>query len=200
VRQFVQFCLGRLARLTGGTVLACAHPSRAGQSSGTGESGSVQWDAAVRSRLYLYPPHKEANDDAPPVDPDARLLTRVKANYAPRDETIELLWREGAFVVDDGILIDERPNAETLFLQLLDKRNQQGRPLSFKKNAGNYAPKEFAGMRSANWGYRVPDFREAMEQLFERGAICNEQYGKPSDNTTKLVRGEADAPPAEAEF
>jgi RecA-family ATPase len=75
VRQFVQACLGRLARQTGAAVLALAHPSRAGQNTGTGEGGSTGWNAAFRSRLYLETPKAENSALA---DPDARVLSRKK--------------------------------------------------------------------------------------------------------------------------
>ena len=41
VRQYVQSALGYIAREIEGTVIACAHPSRLGMSSGTGDSGST---------------------------------------------------------------------------------------------------------------------------------------------------------------
>jgi hypothetical protein len=56
----------------------------------------VQWDAAFRSRQYLSTPKKDGDDE--PADPDARVLTRVKANYAARDEALELQWHNGVLV------------------------------------------------------------------------------------------------------
>ena len=191
VRQFVQFALGRLARAVGG-VLVCAHPSRVGQNNGTGESGSVQWDAAFRSRLYLSDSKKD-NDDI--VDADARVLTRKKANYAARDETIELLWRDGAFHAStEAGGEDDRPDAETVFLALLDKMTAEGQTLSHKSpQAGNYAPKVFT-LRPERRGYRRSDFERALQNLFSMGEIAVEEYGPPSDRRGKIVRAE-NAPP-----
>jgi RecA-family ATPase len=56
VRQFVQGCLGRIARDLDGCVVAIAHPSRAGLATGTGDSGSTGWNNSFRSRLVLEDP------------------------------------------------------------------------------------------------------------------------------------------------
>ena len=72
-------------------VLLLAHPSMSGMTTGTGTAGSVTWNAAVRSRLYLTKP-----DDG---DADERILTRKKANYAASgDETAMRL------IFEDGVL------------------------------------------------------------------------------------------------
>ena len=190
VRQFVQMALGRIAREIKGSVVACAHPSRDGQRSGSGESGSVQWDAAFRSRLYLSAP---ANDDPDAVgpEPNARILTRKKANYAPRDETIDLQWRDGAFIEEHqstGTLGSiERRTAERVFLDLLDTTEKQGRYLSASKHAGNYAPKIFGA--SPNRGhYTKRDFASAMERLFAADEMRMELYGRTADERRRIVR------------
>jgi RecA-family ATPase len=186
VRQFVQFGLGRLARTVGG-VLVCAHPSRAGQNSGSGESGSVQWDAAFRSRLYLADPPKSDDDEI--VDPNARLLARKKANYAARDEAIELFWRDGAFHTYGSARDDDRPDAESVFLALLDKMAAEGQMLSPNARAGNYAPKMFMA-RPERHGYRLPDFVRAMQSLMSKRDIRVEEQGRPSHRVSRIVRGE----------
>jgi RecA-family ATPase len=192
VRQFVQFGLGRLARTIGGAVVACAHPSRTGQFTGTGESGSVQWDATVRSRLYLSPPPKDKakdKEDDEPVDPDARVLTRKKANYAARDDAINLRWHDGVFTAETGVGDDlDRPDAQTVFLALLDKMTAEGQTLSHNTRAGNYAPKAFLS-RQDRWGYRLPDFERSMQLLFQRGEIRIQPYGKPSKQMQRIERG-----------
>ena len=186
VRQYVQFGLARLARAIGGAVLACAHPSRAGINAGSGESGSVQWDAAFRSRLYLSPPTRGEDDRS--VDPDARVLTRKKANYAAREETIDLRWHDGVFgtgaVGGDG---SEKPSVENVFLALLDKMTAEGQALSHNARAGNYAPRLMRN-RPERAGYQVNDFERAMQALFAMGDIRIEEYGKPSDRREEIIR------------
>ena len=189
VRQYVQFCLARMARDIGGAVLACAHPSRAGINSGSGESGSVQWDAAFRSRLYLSAP-KKGEDDDEPADPDERVLTRVKANYAARDEAIELRWHDGVLSAERGNGADiDRPDAEMVFLTLLDRMTAEGQTLSHNSRAGNYAPKVFLN-RPDRHRYRQKDFERAMQSLLEVREIRIEEYGRPSHRGQRIVRSE----------
>ncbi len=71
-RTFAQQALGRLARETQAAVIALAHPSRAGMSSGTGDSGSTGWEGAFRSHLYIATP---TDDDGGAADMDLRVLT-----------------------------------------------------------------------------------------------------------------------------
>jgi RecA-family ATPase len=188
VRQYVMFGLTRLAMDIGGGVVACAHPSRSGISSGTGESGSVQWDATFRSRLYLSAPEKEKDDDGP-EDPDARVLTRKKANYATRDEAIDLRWHDGVLRVDGSTAEGECPDAETVFLSLLDKTTAERQPVSHNSRAGNCAPKVFA-LRPERRGYRRADFERAMQRLFSMNSIGIAEYQRSGHSHEKIVRNE----------
>ncbi|WP_322994240.1 bifunctional DNA primase/polymerase [Castellaniella sp.] len=66
VRQFVDVACGGIASAIHGAVLLCAHPSKSGMSTGSGDAGSVQWNAAVRSRLYLRRPQVDGVEDRSP--------------------------------------------------------------------------------------------------------------------------------------
>ena len=96
VRQFVQVILGGIARRHGCAVLILGHPSVAGMATGTGQSGSTAWNNTMRSRLYLTRP------DGEDVDPNDRVLSRKKANYAARDAEVKLTWRRGVIDVTTG--------------------------------------------------------------------------------------------------
>ena len=98
VRQFVA-ALTRVAIEIDGAVILCAHPSIDGMNRGHGFAGSTAWNNSVRSRLYLTRP---AEDDAGAVDPEERLLTRMKANYAGAGEAVRLRWT-------DGVLVSQEP-------------------------------------------------------------------------------------------
>jgi hypothetical protein len=91
VRQFVQNSFGRLARKHRCAVVICGHPSVSGMSSGNGTGGSTAWNNTVRSRMYLT---RQEGDDA---HPDARVLSRKKANHAPRDADLSVIWEQGTF-------------------------------------------------------------------------------------------------------
>jgi len=173
-RTFVRQCTDRIAEETGGAVMLIYHPSRAGIRDGTGESGSVQWDAAFRSRLLL---ERQKSDAAQPAaDPYARVLTRKKSNFALRDETIEMRWEEGIFLRTDtlsqtGVIATARGiTAKRVFLELLDDFTKAGRRVSDAKN-GKYAPREF--VRHPNrQGVKLNEFVTAMNDLFAERKIA----------------------------
>jgi RecA-family ATPase len=175
-RAFAQQAMGWLAREIEGAVMALAHPSRAGMNSGSGESGSTAWIGTFRSQLYLSTPRL---DDGEPPDPDARVLTRKKANAARRDETIELRWRDGVFVpknISTGIIGSiERRTCERVFLDLLDRSIAEGQHLSHNSRAGNYAPRVFA-LRPDRERFAKADFERAMQSLFAGRQVTIGKY------------------------
>ena len=168
VRQFVDIACGGIASAIGGSVILCAHPSKSGMSTGTGDSGSVQWNAAFRSRLFLHHPKIDGADDR-----TALTLSRMKGNYANvfSDVDIPLRWSaDGVLALNAPGGEEARPAVSTVFLQCLDERVSMRRFVSEKARARNYAPKVFAGMPGA-CGYRIADFERAMESLFTSGGI-----------------------------
>lgn len=190
VRRFVQFLIAMALDIDGAVILT-AHPSLSGLTSGSGLSGSTAWNNAVRSRLYLSRP--DAGDGAEPVD-DERILARLKANYARATDRISIHWQDGAFVAngDQGGFIGgldraaQQRSCQEAFLALLARFTRDGRPVSDKNRAGNYAPKMFA-KRSDREGFTKRDFETAMERLFEAGRIAIETYGRKSDERQQIV-------------
>jgi RecA-family ATPase len=177
--------LGGLARALDGIVITNGHPSRSGQSTGSGEFGSIQWDAAFRSRLYLQTP--KGNGETP--DFFVRTLTRKKANHALREDTIPLQWKDGVFVNTDhtGIIgAIERRTCKRIFLDLLDKTSTENQPVSSSSRAGNYAPKLFASRPEAQ-GYSKADFEKAMQACFSNRNITNIDYGRKGDERTRIA-------------
>lgn len=191
VRKFVQL-LRALAADIDGAVLFSAHPSLSGMSNGTGQSGSTGWNNSVRSRLYLTRPK---TDDGMDADKTERLLSRMKANYGKDtdDSVIKLRMEEGVFVTPQSmsptIAGIEARRAENIFLDLLSRRDREGRPVSHKPRAGNYAPKEFSKSPFRE-GCDRRDFERAMEQLFASGKIKVETYGRVGDTREMIVLGE----------
>lgn len=186
-RQFVNL-LRQMAIEVDGVVILTAHPSLTGLSSGSGMSGSTAWNNAVRSRLYLTRPK-----DGDPSD--ARVLKIMKSNYSRVGDEIRLRWGDGVLAredLDDGVLgnIKDR-NVERLFLELLDKRNKENRPVSHRPRADNYAPRVFAKHPNRE-GHAKKAFERAMEQLFAQDRIVVESYGdRPSRQFQKIVRQDA---------
>jgi RecA-family ATPase len=173
VRQYIQACLGRLARAIDGTVVFTAHPSRTGMVDGTG--GNTAWSNTVRSRWWLRRPDAQA-DEAP--DGDLRIFSRAKANYARIGDEIRLRWRDGVFVPDrtidtltPGLMGElERDRCQIVFLDLLRKVIAEGRYASPSRQSEWFAPALFA-KRSERQGFTKKDFSFAMERLFEAGRI-----------------------------
>lgn len=192
VRQFIA-ALNKLALEIDGAVLLCAHPSAAGMTSGRGDGGSTAWNNSVRSRLYFSRPKQEDNS----LDvTDQRILSRKKSNYARLDdEGIKLIWHKGIFqphvTGTFGMMhhIEQKnveKHAEDAFLKALESIESQGRQVSSSNRSSNYAPKIMA--RSSHCkGVSKKDLLNAMERLFDKGAIKEETYGRPSAPSRKIV-------------
>jgi RecA-family ATPase len=179
-RLFAQSVLGHIARETGAASLTLAHPSLAGSANGTTGSGSTAWVGTFRSQLYFETPQSEEGEQP---DPDIRTLRRAKANYASRNEEIEVKWRDGVFIplrASSGLIASiERRTAKRVFLELLDAVTAENRHVSESSHARNFAPKLFA-QRPDREGFRKADFKVAMEALFAEKEIALERYRGPN--------------------
>ena len=88
-----------LAMVAHGSVTVLSHPSLAGQSSGSGISGSTAWHGAFRFRQFLTTPKDDEEDrDNPEPDPDLREIVFKKNQYGPSGDTITLHYRNGLFL------------------------------------------------------------------------------------------------------
>jgi len=189
VRQFVTLLHGVAISANGGLLLT-SHPSLTGISTGTGLSGTTGWNASVRSRLYFK---RALTDKDEEPDPDLRVLEVMKANYGPVGESITLRWNDGLFLPVGGASNLEKVAAEQgteeLFLELLDRYQEEGRNVSHKKNANDYAPKTFAADPKAKASHiRKDAFLAAMNRLFAARKIRSENYGPPSRGWSRLTR------------
>lgn len=165
--------LNRLARDTGCTILLVAHPNKSGDS----YSGSTAWLNAVRSHVTI---DYQRDTDGAVVDRDARVLSVGKANYAPGGGALAFRWQDWAFIHDEDVPADHRAQIaanivasgdNALFLECLDERNAQRRPVS-EKVGPNYAPTQFVAMPDVKRkGITKQRMVEAMERLFGLGLI-----------------------------
>ena len=163
--------LNRIAMKAGGAVLFIGHPNKSGQD----YSGSTAWENQVRSRLFMTRP---VDDDGNVLDPDARVLSRGKANYARNGETLSFRWHDWAFVQEGDLPPDQyaeiAANAQAsgdnlAFLKCLAQRNKEQRQVS-EKSGANYAPKIFSTMPEAK-GIGKQRLTDAMDRLFRLGGI-----------------------------
>lgn len=178
--EVTRFCnlLNRLAGETGAAIMLIGHPNKSGDS----YSGSTAWLNAVRSQVFL---DRERDAEGAVLDPDARVLSVGKANYARNGEVLRFRWHNLAYVLEDDLPPDTAAEiAETIrasgdneiFLRCLRTRNGQERPVSESPSSRTYAPRVFEKMAEAK-GLRMPRLEAAMERLFtigriERGVVC----------------------------
>ncbi len=178
--------LRRLAIEIDGVVLLLAHPSAQGISTGSGLSGSTHWNNAVRSRLYFT---RETGEDA---DPDVRVLSRLKANYAGAGDSLRVRWAQGAFAALDAPGSLDRQiassKADRLFLALLGSTYAAGTWVCPNPTARNYAPTVFAKHPERD-GLGKPAFEGAMHRLIKVGTVVVETYGRPSEPRHRLALG-----------
>jgi RecA-family ATPase len=178
-----------LAMVAGGSVTVLSHPSLQGIASGSGISGSTAWHGAFRFRQYLASVKPESGEEP---DDDLRELQFKKNQYGPKRETVVLRYQRGLFlpVPAKGSLeqVAQDQRREELFLTLLDQFDIQGRPVSDKPTANNYAPAMFANDPRAK-GVPKARFAEAMNRLFAANKIHIASYGRPSRPYFKIARG-----------
>jgi hypothetical protein len=127
VRQFIANACGRIAREIEGAVFLCAHPSLSGMASGSGSSGSTAWNNTVRSRLYLAQPKAEDGEE---VDPDIRVLTRKKSNYARAGETLTVRWTDGVLVRVEAASQQDEEDVRRRVLEEIRRAWDEGQPYS----------------------------------------------------------------------
>ncbi|MDB5430447.1 MAG: RecA-family ATPase-like protein [Caulobacter sp.] len=123
VRQFITVLNG-LAQKTGAAVLLLAHPSVSGMLSGRGHSGSTAWPNGSRSHLYLQMAGEGEDmtlERRVEVDPDERLLTRRKSNYAAVGETLKLRWKGWAFEREAPAARPQLTRPEAMCLKALEE-------------------------------------------------------------------------------
>jgi RecA-family ATPase len=188
-RQFIVM-LQKLVKDYEMTVILLSHPSLSGLNSGSGTSGNTAWNNSVRSRLYLT---RRIEKDGTETDPDLRFLTIKKANRSRVGAKLILRWVAGRFVregiEDDTPAVDRRHEADAAFLAILDRMTSEGRPVSHKETANNFAPTAFEKNPLAK-SITASAFEAAMERLFASGAITVADYGPPSKRYKQIVRGE----------
>ncbi len=192
VTQFVNR-LGQIAIEFDAAVLLLGHPGKSSVGLTAEFSGSTAWDAAARLRWLLSRPEQEK--DGPEIDPDLRVLTKKKSNYSSIGDEIMLRWDNGAFQAlntagpDMVDRIDQNTKAsacQDAFLLALAKLETEGRKVTSKSRAGNYAPNEMIRMPMMQ-AWRKRQIEAAMQDLFDGGHIVELPYGSPSRGWTYLA-------------
>jgi hypothetical protein len=100
-------------------------------------------------------------------------------------------YQRGLFLPVPGVGLERIAQDQAddeLFLTLLDQFDKQGRPVSDKTSANNYAPTLFANDPRAK-GASKARFAAAMNRLFAANKIHIATYGRPSRPYFKIARG-----------
>src|SRR5262249_26693617 len=143
-RQFVSL-LRKLAIAGNCSVVVLSHPSLTGINTGSGTSGSTGWHNFVRARMYLRSAQPVDGEQA---DNGLREIEFKKNNYGPKGENIVLRYKNSLFLPEPGMSSLDKMASEAktdqTFLDLLQKFDKQGRTVSDRMQANNYAPKAFA--------------------------------------------------------
>ena len=185
VRQFITMLRG-LAIETGAHILLTLHPSLTGLASGSGISGTTAWFNSVRAQLFLK---SATTPDGDEPDPDVRVLEAKKNQYGPLASEITVRWKDGVFIIEQGVGGHDRMAAEQraddVFLKLLARFNRQGQDVSSNKGP-TYAPAAFADHPEAK-GIGRKALGTAMQRLLDARSIVIEQHGPPSRRRSRLV-------------
>lgn len=178
-RRFIG-ALNGLAREIGGAVLALAHPSLTGLTSGSGASGSTAWNNAVRSRLYF---ERSLADD------NVRILSVKKSNYAAsgKETGLELRYERGAFVrvEQQGGGLVSRLTLDAKLLEAFRKMAGEGARIPADKSPSTSLPnraKKLPEFKLYSWA----DLVAAQDRLKAAGKIQTYTSGPPSNRKTYL--------------
>ena len=191
VRQFLSTTLGRLARDTGAAIVLISHPSASGRDSGRGDGGSTAWNNSVRSRLYLKRPDGGSNGEN--YDPNARVLSREKANYASAGTIVECRYEDGVFASDEGEVetwLQEKirkDQAEKAFLAGMRELSDTGVQVNTYSNQSNFAPKALRDCTSECDEFDVSELKLAMNRLIKDGKLKIVETGPPSRKRSQLI-------------
>jgi len=190
-KQFMHLLTG-ISINHGCPILMLAHPSVSGMNNGAGDGGTKAWSNSARSRLYLSRVVTKDNDNTSTEDdPNARVLTTMKANYGPTGGEIKMRWEEGVFIHDAAIRsellegLGAEGKAERVFLHLLWWHEKHKLNVSPNKSV-TYAPSVF-GRHPQSEGVSNKRFERAMFSLLDDKKIEVVEHGSPSKRTSKLV-------------
>ena len=170
VTRFINL-LNRLAGNTGAAILLLAHPNKSGDS----YSGSTAWLNAVRSQVTL---DFLRDADGAFIDPDARVLSTGKANYAQLGEAVKFRWHEWAFVREEDLPAHTRAELrqvikaneeDAAFLKCLKAATAKKRAVSHNPSPSYFA-NVFAGMREGK-KFKKDAYQRAFERLLATGQI-----------------------------
>ena len=166
--------------LPGKAIILLAHPSR---TVGSEFSGSSAWENTARTRLYLGAALPGAKVDPEIMQDDTvRYLSRLKANYSPKDWR-RMTYADGALTPDEpaesggiiGTLNKER--VRRIIRSGLSKLSAMGLYPSGGQKSPNFLPKLLAEYK-LDEGVISRDLASSMRDLMTEGVLRMETVGK----------------------
>jgi RecA-family ATPase len=203
VRKFVSL-LRELAIRHDCAIMLLSHPSVAGMASGSGMSGSTQWNNAVRSRMY-FKTIRNAKEDDPFDDADIkesgsnyRELQYLKNNRAKQGDKIKLVYTDGLFLPEKQAAPADKAaseaKADEVFITLLRRFANDGSDRNVGVKSGTtYAPALFAKEREAKQARVTKTMLvQAMDRLIFAKKIESKIFGPDSKRRSRLVEVTSD--------
>jgi RecA-family ATPase len=184
VRQFISSGLTQIACEIDGALLLLAHPSQSGRDSGRGDGASTAWSNSVRARGYFR------KVDGAEADPNLRVLSRAKANYAQSGAEITVAYEDGAFVRRDrggaqhGFY--RAAEAEQAFMAGMSELKGMGLRVNVHKGQANFAPKQMVSVSKTASGFSENELTSAMHRLLKNARIRSVEDGPQSRRRTHL--------------
>ena len=169
VNHFVKTVLGRLVRQFNLSILLLAHPRKDDEN--RGYSGSTAWENAVRARLHLSR-HES--------DKQMRVLSRMKANYADTDASIDLVWEKGVLkpikIGTGQVDKIKLRNAIKAVVSAVRKAWDEGRPVGDKRNSPRKFQNTIAPALEDEFGKEY--VFEALQQAKQQGYLVDQRTNK----------------------
>ncbi|MEW9305475.1 AAA family ATPase [Labrys neptuniae] len=188
VRAFIS-ALTRIAIEIGGAVVLLAHPSQTGKNSGSGDGGSTAWNNSVRSRIYLERPKIQDGETA---DPDRRILSRQKANYATAGVELQLRYQDGVFVNETPTQVAgsgrmRQAEAEDAFIAGLRELGEKNIRCNVHRGQANFAPKALREKTKACASFSDDELGAALNRLLKASRVKSVEEGSPSRRRSYLA-------------
>ncbi len=184
-RQFANL-LHKLTRRHACALLLLAHPSLTGINTGTGISGSTDWNNAFRNRCYFRTTKTEQGTE---INKNLRTFEGKKNNRGELGGPIEVEFRNGLFVpvkIPGGLdRLASEAKIDDAFMEILKRFNAQGRNASDTKGT-SFAPALFAREPDGQ-AFFPKQFEASMARLFNSGKIERVNNGCKSRPSWTLV-------------